>query len=254
MKKLFTILSLILVCNIANAQRQLDIAVTKITNPTGGIIHSGVPFTFKGVITNVSNATVKVSDTILYKFYVLTPSGSRLIFADPSASGYYYKLGRNKQLLKNDTMNFSYTNTVTYAFPADSLYATCLAATVIGSTSDAAEDTVTANNIFCDTTTFKMHTSAIPSVTNGTNVTKVFLFPSPAQNVANFDLDVVSAIQVTINIYDMVGRLVTTKNVGTLSAGQHSIPVNTTELPNGVYIYNVISGTEISSGKFSIAK
>lgn len=254
MKKLFTILSLILVCNIANAQRLIDLSATIVKPAVSAIIHSGDTISVQAVFTNVGSVAIKTIDTLYFQWGILDTSRTNVYYAYPNASQ-FLKLGRQKALAKNDTiqLNLKFLP-LGYSYATDSLRKMCIVVGAYNLTADSVRDVNTANNLACNLVTLKMHTAAIPSVNNNTNVTKVFLFPSPAQNVANFDLDVVSTNQVTINIYDMVGRLVTTKNVGTLSAGQHSIPVNTTELLNGVYIYNVISGGEISSGKFSIAK
>jgi len=44
------------------------------------------------------------------------------------------------------------------------------------------------------------------------------------------------------------------QNAGRLNAGKHTFTVNTDNLTNGIYMYQVMVGDEQRTGKFNIAK
>lgn len=87
------------------------------------------------------------------------------------------------------------------------------------------------------------------SVYNHTNAHKINVFPNPANNVLNFDMNGVDAR--SIQIYDMTGKLVNTIDV------RNSLEtVNVNNLSEGLYIYKIndINGATIKTNKVSIIK
>lgn len=77
------------------------------------------------------------------------------------------------------------------------------------------------------------------------------LFPNPsATGNINLALDLISTENVTIDVYDMVGKVVFTKDLGTLPAGYTVNELNVANLNSGIYMMNVTIGTESIVSKF----
>ena len=76
--------------------------------------------------------------------------------------------------------------------------------------------------------------------------------PNPANEMTNFNVILRNNKEVSIQIFDITGKMVDNINRANYSKGVHSISYNTTNLTNGIYIYQVISGKEINSGKLIV--
>lgn len=68
-------------------------------------------------------------------------------------------------------------------------------------------------------------------------------YPNPAVNSTNVKISLAQAGEVSINIMDITGKHISTQTTERLSAGAHAIPVNTSSLPAGNYIYSVQTST-----------
>ena len=76
--------------------------------------------------------------------------------------------------------------------------------------------------------------------------------PNPANEMTNFNVILRNNKEVSIQIFDITGKMVDNINRANYSKGVHSISYNTTNLTNGIYIYQVITGKEINSGKLIV--
>ena len=76
--------------------------------------------------------------------------------------------------------------------------------------------------------------------------------PNPANEMTNFNIILRNNKEVSIQIFDITGKMVDNINRANYSKGVHSISYNTTNLTNGIYIYQVITGKEINSGKLIV--
>jgi hypothetical protein len=65
------------------------------------------------------------------------------------------------------------------------------------------------------------------------------IYPNPASMAANVKYYLPYSSDVTISVYDIVGRLLTTYNMGQESAGTHIDNVNVANLQLGVYVVKV---------------
>ncbi len=68
-------------------------------------------------------------------------------------------------------------------------------------------------------------------------------YPNPAVNSTNIKFSLATANDVTISVSDINGRTVSTIKEINLSAGEHIVPVSTTDLAAGEYIYVVRTAT-----------
>ena len=78
---------------------------------------------------------------------------------------------------------------------------------------------------------------------------EVTISPNPASEYANVQVMLNNAGKVEINVYDVMGKLVMTKNYGQQSTGSHIYKINTASLPAGVYVFNVQAGGSQTSKK-----
>ena len=71
--------------------------------------------------------------------------------------------------------------------------------------------------------------------------------PNPATDVVNFTFEANNAAIATVTIFDLAGKAVATQTVATSSTT--TVEMNTTALQAGSYIYNVVAGDKVATGK-----
>ncbi|HTL80115.1 MAG TPA: T9SS type A sorting domain-containing protein [Bacteroidia bacterium] len=81
----------------------------------------------------------------------------------------------------------------------------------------------------------------------------ISLFPVPANDHVSVSIDLNSSSDVKVKIYDVTGKLLLSQNNGTLMQGQQTMEVETSQLPNGTYIIQVIAGESVASKRLVIA-
>jgi hypothetical protein len=68
-------------------------------------------------------------------------------------------------------------------------------------------------------------------------------YPDPANNNTNVRFSLAAPGDVTITVTNMAGAVVKTINQSGMSAGEHTLPIETSSLPTGEYIYLVRTST-----------
>jgi hypothetical protein len=76
----------------------------------------------------------------------------------------------------------------------------------------------------------------------------VHIFPNPSEGKQTLLLKLPRAIELSYTLIDNQGKIIVQKTLGTLSKGEHSIPVEWSQAATGAY------SIVISSGDFSITK
>jgi hypothetical protein len=71
--------------------------------------------------------------------------------------------------------------------------------------------------------------------------------PNPASDVVNFSFEANNAATATVTLVDLAGKVVATKTVATSAIT--TVEMNTTALQAGSYIYNVVAGEKVATGK-----
>jgi hypothetical protein len=71
--------------------------------------------------------------------------------------------------------------------------------------------------------------------------------PNPASDVVNFSFEATNAATATVTLFDLAGKVVATKTVATSAIT--TVEMNTTALQAGSYIYNVVAGEKVATGK-----
>lgn len=91
-----------------------------------------------------------------------------------------------------------------------------------------------------------------------TNVNEVVLndiinvAPNPANENTNFNIILRNNKEVSIDLFDLTGKLIDNITNTFMTKGVHSISYNTSTLNSGIYIFQVSSGNEINSGKLIV--
>ncbi len=79
-------------------------------------------------------------------------------------------------------------------------------------------------------------------------------YPNPFNPVTNITLEVFVPGEYTISIYDLVGKKLAEIFQGNLNSGKHTFSFDGSELPSGIYFYEVISPSSSQVMKMILAK
>lgn len=252
MKKVYALLAAAFcISTAANAQRIIDLQTTISSPAANATITSGNTLTVNGVVKNLSTQQLKTTDTVLYGF---TIDGSLISFSSGGSTvSTFIKTG--KQLNQNDTLQINASFSISFNSTLNGAHTFCLVAVPYNKSADSVKDNATTNNSGCNSVTFAGGTTGIENITAEITANTVGrTYPNPATAEVNFDLNLGSNNTVTVQVYDITGRLVISENKGFMTKGNQTISVNTAALVKGMYIYRVNIGTDISTGKFNIVK
>ncbi len=79
-------------------------------------------------------------------------------------------------------------------------------------------------------------------------------YPNPFNPTTNINFSIPKAGLTSIKIYDMLGRLVTALFEIQLAAGSYKTDWNASQMPSGIYIYRIVSGSFTESRKMIMVK
>jgi hypothetical protein len=100
---------------------------------------------------------------------------------------------------------------------------------------------------------FMIRGSALPaSVQESANEAGLNVFPNPSVDQAQVSYSLSSETSVIISIYDVTGKLISSENKGTQSAGRHFSAINTAAMPDGFYTVSIQTGTSRSTVKMIV--
>jgi len=77
------------------------------------------------------------------------------------------------------------------------------------------------------------------------------VYPNPAQNQANINLDLKSDQQVSLKIIDLSGKVILSKNYGRLN-GTYDLPIGLNGIESGVYFVNLLIGDQAITQKLIV--
>lgn len=258
MKRIYLLMALfVLGTSSAFAQRVCDLQVTMASPTSSTVLNPGnSSFNLDVIIKNNGPDSLKGSTVTDSMRWYATIQGSLINFTIGSQSGTNW-IRWNKGLKTGDTTHITFNGLAFsgYSATADSMRTMCFYAFPKGKTGDTIMDPNTANNNNCVSFMFKK--TAFPSnVTTATRngVNDVTLYPNPVTTTANFSFETVVNAEVVVKVLDLNGRIVIEENKGEMTAGKHSIQVNTAALTNGNYIYQVFVGNNVTLGKLTIEK
>jgi hypothetical protein len=81
----------------------------------------------------------------------------------------------------------------------------------------------------------------------------VQVYPNPVNQNMNVAVTMANSENVTVEMFDMTGKLISSENEGQLSLGEHIISIDGSSLANGMYLVKVTAGTSVVTQKISVA-
>lgn len=85
-------------------------------------------------------------------------------------------------------------------------------------------------------------------------ITKVSVYPNPANDNAFVNFSLKENSSVVINVTDAIGRIITTIPSQKLNAGSHKMNINTSNIPAGIYNVTVLTDKGSISERLSVVK
>jgi hypothetical protein len=82
--------------------------------------------------------------------------------------------------------------------------------------------------------------------------TSVSVFPNPMNDKASIDILLAKPANVSFNVYALTGQIVASSDEGVLEAGRHAVAIDASSWNRGIYMYRVIAGEEIFTGKLTV--
>lgn len=86
------------------------------------------------------------------------------------------------------------------------------------------------------------------------NVSKVNVYPNPANTSTNVSFDLINESEVQITVTDLTGKVVAVNDLGALNAGNHIQAIATESLQSGIYMINFISNNNQYTQKITVIK
>lgn len=77
-------------------------------------------------------------------------------------------------------------------------------------------------------------------------------YPNPFDATTSFDVTLEKNSTVSIEITDMIGKVVLTADYGKMNSGNHTINLDASSLSTGMYVYNVKVNSNVVSGKMNV--
>jgi len=79
-------------------------------------------------------------------------------------------------------------------------------------------------------------------------------YPNPFNPTTKIDFALPEASQVSLTVYNMLGQQVATLEDGFLSAGQHSVSFDASDLSSGIYLYRLQAGDQVMTRTLTLVK
>ncbi len=80
------------------------------------------------------------------------------------------------------------------------------------------------------------------------------IFPNPAQDFVRLEFTLTEQLPLQIALYNTLGKKVQTIANENFATGAHSLSADVSQLPNGMYYINVVSGEQTTTHKFVVSK
>jgi hypothetical protein len=109
-------------------------------------------------------------------------------------------------------------------------------------------ETGSSNNFYIDDINLSSATgiAEIPLVSN------ILIFPNPASDLVTVDFDLADNKNVSVEMKDVLGRVVKTGDAKPLQAGHHQISIPLSDIAKGIYFISVRSNAQVLTQKLVI--
>jgi hypothetical protein len=109
------------------------------------------------------------------------------------------------------------------------------------------------NNLYVDD--INVTNSACPTAVQelGSGVNSLNLFPNPTSDVANVNFTLNENTDVTINVYNAIGALVSSSVQGNMASGTQNVQINTANFNNGIYMVELVAGSNRTVTRLTVS-
>ncbi len=177
-----------------------------------------------------ANTAVVVNPTPTAAGAIVSTNGFTVVFSNTSsgATSYTWNFG---------DLSSSSATAPTHVYTANGNYTVTL---------------IASNGTCSDTTTILV--SIAVGIDEIQNVAEVKMYPNPVNEIATVAITLAENAQVTLDIFDITGKLVNTVYNEEMNAGQNNVSINVTELPAGLYFTTIRSGKYNKTMKMVVVK
>jgi len=110
------------------------------------------------------------------------------------------------------------------------------------------------NNIFIDDISVIGDACSAVGIDEMTNASDLNIYPNPVVNEAIVQMILAESAPVTIEVYDLLGKVVYSENLGTQPAGEFVNRMNFNNMTNGMYLMNITVGGQKVTRKVTVSK
>ncbi|MDX5319903.1 MAG: T9SS type A sorting domain-containing protein [Bacteroidota bacterium] len=238
MKKLLTTaFAFMLAASFATAQRLVDISVEVVTPAAGATVTDQVPFNMDVKVTNTGPDDIKAGDT-LYYFLVI---GSQI-------QNLSRVLTNTDDIPNGSSKTYTVENITIQGSQGGNFNLCALVVLLQRSGVDTVRDNVAGgNNVGCNSVTF-----ANPKGLYDVDAFSSSIYPNPVNgDVATINFSTQEVGEANIRVFDVSGRLVSEQSLN-VYGGNEEVRIETNEMKNGVYIYEIKVGETVTRNKFVV--
>lgn len=238
----------------ANLDQQMiddEYAVPAVFDITIAPVYSGNTVTITGNVTShvAINGNLKIMAAVIERQIQSTDNGHGV---QSNGETEWYEVmrkmvpGTNGTTLGNQTANQSTPINLSYTFGTTP-------------TVFSGMNNLTAVVWVQDLTTQEVFQATVADITTGINdpsslVSSYSIYPNPFSNNATIAYDLKEAGNVKVNMYNVLGELVYSADNGVMGQGMHSMNIDATEMPAGIYYVNLVVGNSLITQKVNIVK
>ena len=252
MKKTLTFL-LVALASVSYAQ--IDWAIKSVKSPTElESTSSGTKFTVVLECENKGSETVKAGDTIAFNMLLIDIAGQSIILEYPprASSGNLVLSLVTEDIAPGATYDLSLPELSTTAIVRNSLEVRLGFSSYLFNRTTLPNDVDSSNNVnFRDITWWNEYRNGV-SVSELSYDKNIAVYPNPANDVLNVEIQKADIQNTTIELVDLTGKVIISEKVADVFA-EGAFKLNVTDVQNGLYIVRVTSGDEISTTKVNIA-
>lgn len=104
-----------------------------------------------------------------------------------------------------------------------------------------------------ETQGYTIHVDALTSNTELTSIGQLSVYPNPVNTELLVNFSVTESTQLSIEVYDLLGRAVTTVEQNNFGTGNHKVSVDVSGLTNGIYFISLTDGEKQTNKKFIVS-
>ncbi len=107
---------------------------------------------------------------------------------------------------------------------------------------------------FSDSADELIENDAVSGIEEISDLTALAIFPNPVAETANISFNLKRSLEVTIEVYNMLGEKVLSENKGTMTDGSQLVTIDFSTINSGVYFIAIVSDGNVTTKKITVSK